>query len=166
MCMLFFLPPVNYWKENSQSSQLESLLGKEFHGTTAPVGQKPSSFLSKDGLVKQKPPVSHPGAKFQSLASTCIQEHVPAIQNPPTPAATPVGKKILKRALPGRAGNCSRFKMEIFEIWKEGKLLSPIIATWRDFSTWGILEYKSWKFILLYLCFGQDLFFAIPYATM
>ena len=98
---------------------------------------------NKEGQVRQKLPVSLPGAKFQSLASTCIQEHVPAIQNPPTPAATPVGKKILKRALPGRAGNCSRFKMEIFEIWKEGKLLSPIIATWRDFSTWGILENKS-----------------------
>ena len=64
-------------------------------------------------------PVSLLGAKFQSLASTCIQEHVPAIQNPPTPAATPVGKKILKRALPGRAGNCSRFKMEIFEIGRK-----------------------------------------------
>ena len=76
---------------------------------------------NKEGQVRQKPPVSLPGAKFQSLASTCIQEHVPVIQNPPTPAATPVGKKILKRALPGRAGNCSRFKMEIFEIWKEGK---------------------------------------------
>ena len=117
---------------------------------------------NKEGQVRQKPPVSLPGAKFQSLASTCIQEHVPVIQNPPTPAATPVGKKILKRALPGRAGNCSRFKMEIFEIWKEGKLLSSIIATWRDFSTWTILEYKSWKFLLLYLYVGQDLFLLSP----
>ena len=117
---------------------------------------------NKEGQVRQKPPVSLPGAKFQSLASPCIQEHVPAIQNPPTPAATPVGKKILKRALPGRAGNCSRFKMEIFEIWKEEKLLSSIIATWRDFSTWAILEYKSWKFLLLYLYVGQDLFLLSP----
>ena len=52
--------------------------------------------------------------------STCLWYKIP----PGWPASLPWwGKKILKRA---EAGNCIGFKMEIFQIWKEGKLLSPL----------------------------------------
>ena len=50
---------------------------------------------------------------------------MPAIQNPPWMADQPalVGEENIERA---EAGNCIGFKMEIFQIWKEGKLLSPL----------------------------------------
>ena len=77
---------------------------------------------------------SHPAQTSNYLHWLGSRVHVPVIQNPPGTTGQPalLGEEDIEK---GGAGNCIGFKMEIFEIGKEGKLLSPYhweFFTWRD----------------------------------
>ena len=63
--------------------------------------------------------------------STCLRYKIPPL--PPARPARPSGEEDIEK---GGAGNCIGFKMEIFEIWEEGKLLSLYHCQLGEFFTW------------------------------
>ena len=119
---------------------------------------------NKEGQVRQKPPVSLPGAKFQSLASPCIQEHVPVIQNPPTHACRDSGGE--ENIEKGFAGQGRKLQpLQNGNIWNlEGRKTSVLyhchLKRFLNLGNLGIQVLK--KFLLLYLYVGQDLFLPSP----
>ena len=122
---------------------------------------------NKEGQVRQKPPVSLPGAKFQSLASPCIQEHVPAIQNPPTHARRDSGGE--ENIEKGFAGQGRKLQpLQNGNIWNlEGRKTSVLYHCHLErFLNLGNLGIQVLKISSpLFVCWS-GLVFAIPYSTI